>query len=90
MTYKVNQQKKWNRGCYIRAEKDNVQLAARPDRPERLGGLVSLMALYTTQKNRIKTECSIVGTITQKGELKHEKATDLIGACNGVTRNCFC
>jgi len=29
----------------------NVQLAARPDRPERLGGLVSLMALNRREKH---------------------------------------
>ncbi|MDD2734804.1 MAG: hypothetical protein PHF56_12745 [Desulfuromonadaceae bacterium] len=36
----------------------NVQLAARPDRPERLGGLVSLMALRKPGKpiDNIKAE----------------------------------
>jgi len=35
-----------------KAKETNVQLAARPDRPEKLGGLVSLMAL----KNKANTE----------------------------------
>jgi hypothetical protein len=65
-----------------KANETNVQLAARPDHPERLGGQVSLMALNDKKRRthmRVKREVLYIGNesheiqILASNEVKDDK-----------------